>query len=127
MSSSIQTASMDGANLQTLHSTRLVHPNDISLDIPSQKIYWTDGVMGTIEFSDYNGANRGQFLLLPSTYLYGMTLDPFLVFFGEWQNNTIRYAHKIDAQSPTLIINDDLTVSASGMVLVYPDRQPTGT
>ena len=124
--SSIQTASMDGSAKVTLHNTNMIHPNDIALDIPNQLIYWTDGYLGTIQFSNYSGLGRGSVIALPSAYLFGITLDPSLIFFGEWENNTIKYLHKLDDQSPVLIINDNFTTNAGGIVFVSPDKQPSG-
>ena len=123
--SSIQTSSMDGSNKGVLHSSGLLHPNDIAVDIPSQRIYWTDGFMGLIEYSNYDGTGRTTLVRI-SSYVFALTLDPFLIFFGEWSNNTIRYVHKLDNMSPILIINDDLMSSAKGLVLVHPNRQPAG-
>ncbi len=124
--SSIQSASMDGTSKGTLHSTGLTHPNDIALDLPMQRVYWTDGFMGTIEYSYYNGSSRTTLVQIDS-YIFGITLDTFLVFFSEWSNNTIRYVHKLDETSPILTINDNLRAYARGMVLVHPNRQPSGT
>lgn len=124
--SSIQRASMDGSNKETLHSTDMIQPNDISLDIPNQLIYWTDGYTSNIQYSNYSGLNRGILTQLPATYIFGLTLDSYLVFFAEWGNNTIQYLHKLDDQSPVLTINDNFTTNAGGIVLVYPDKQTTG-
>ena len=123
--STIQSASMDGANQGTIHSTSLTHPNDIALDIPAQRVYWTNGFQGSIEYSNYDGTNR-QTLAQIDSYIFGLTLDPYLIFFSEWGNNSIRYIHKLDDQSPVLVINDELTSSAKGLVLIHPNRQPAG-
>ena len=123
--SSVQSASMDGTGMGTLHTSGLIHPNDLALDIPSQQIYWTDGFLGAVEYSYYNGSGRTTLVQITS-YIFGISLDQFLVFFSEWGNNTIQYVHKLDSQSPVLTINDDLMSYAKGMVLVHPTKQPTG-
>ena len=124
--STIQTASMDGSAGSTLHQDGMIQPNNIALDIPSQVIYWTDGALSNIQYSNYSGLNRGVLIQLPSSYIFGISLDSFLVFFGDWGNNTIRYLHRLDDQSPVLVINDNLTTNAGEIVMVYPDKQPAG-
>lgn len=124
--STIQTASMDGSASSILHSDGMIQPNDIALDIRSQLLYWTDGVLSNIQYSNYTGENRGILIQVPFSYLFGISLDSFLIFFGEWGNNTLRYLHKLDDQSPVLIINDNLTTISGEIVLVSPDKQPRG-
>ena len=83
-------------------------------------------MVGVIQFSDYNGNNKGDFVQVPSSYLFGITLDSYVVFFGDWDANTISYAHKLDPDSPALIIKSNLTAIVDGMELVSPDKQAPG-
>ena len=82
-------------------------------------------MLGTIQFSNYDGSNIGLFHQDASKYFFGVTLDRYLVFFGDWMNNSISYAHKSDVDSPVLLLKDSLTPIAKGLELVTPNKQPT--
>ena len=123
---SIWSGSMDGLNGRTLH-TELYQPTSLTADIEAQKIYWTAGKMGKIESSDYNGNNRITLYENPNSYFFGIAQDDYLLFFGDWRNNTVSYTHKLDEESPVLVIKSNLTARANGMEVVYPGKQPPGT
>ena len=53
----IERAGMDGSSRQLIHSD-LQWPNGLALDYGTQRLYWTDTSANSIEYSDFNGANR---------------------------------------------------------------------
>lgn len=123
--SSIQSGSMDFSTIHLVH-TNLVQPNDIVLDLPNQQIYWTDGMLQTIKYSDYNGRNVGTFFSDSSAYLFGITLDSYIVYFSDWASNTVKYIHKFNPQGPVLTLKENNTAIASGLEVIEPNRQPNG-
>jgi len=49
---------MDGKNRAIIHNTGLYRPYALTLDIPTQTLYWADGYYNRIEKSNVDGTNR---------------------------------------------------------------------
>lgn len=54
----ILSASMDGRNKQELVQSGVEWPTGLTIDYPTQRLYWSDHRKGTIETSLYNGKDR---------------------------------------------------------------------
>lgn len=54
----IMSASMDGSNRQTLILHGVEWPTGLTIDYPSQRLYWADQRKGTLECSLLNGMDR---------------------------------------------------------------------
>lgn len=123
--STISSASMDFGSLRLLHND-LIQPNDIALDIESQMLYWTNGVRGTIQYSGYTSSVVGTFYTDTSAYLFGISLDRYIVYFSDWNSNTVNYMHKFNPDGPVLQLKDNSTALANGLEVVEDNRQPSG-
>ena len=55
----IMTAWMDGTHIRTVvnRNRRVIWPNGIAVDEIVQRIYWTDGFLHSISYSDFDGRN----------------------------------------------------------------------
>lgn len=62
---------MDASGRQVIISSNLTWPNGLAIDYGSQRLYWADAGMKTIEFSGLDGSKRKVkvALWLPSTAL----------------------------------------------------------
>jgi low-density lipoprotein receptor-related protein 1 (alpha-2-macroglobulin receptor) len=49
---------MDGSEREALVSNKIVYPYGIAVDLASQKVYWVDKFLDSIERIDYDGKNR---------------------------------------------------------------------
>ncbi|KAG8200378.1 hypothetical protein JTE90_028559 [Oedothorax gibbosus] len=54
----LERAQMDGSDRKKLVTEKIVNPNGLTLDIPTESIYWVDTYLGTIEKISYNGTLR---------------------------------------------------------------------
>ncbi len=115
---------MDGSNRQTLHSTGLVWPNDVTLDYPTRRLYWIDAFLDRIEHSNYDGTNRVT-LIGGLDHPFSLTIEGNLVFWSDWSDNSIRFAHK-SLNLGTAVLRDFLRVRPYGIAAVTPDRQADG-
>ncbi|GIY35944.1 prolow-density lipoprotein receptor-related protein 1 [Caerostris darwini] len=61
-SPALERAQMDGSNRTKLVSEKIVKPNGIAVDIPSENVYWIDIYLGTIERIKYDGTGRKTIL-----------------------------------------------------------------
>jgi len=49
---------MDGSNRYTMVDSKIVYPYGITVDLASQKVYWVDKFLDSIERIDYDKKNR---------------------------------------------------------------------
>lgn len=49
---------MDASNRIVIISTNLTWPNGLAIDYETQRLYWADAGMKTIEFGNFDGSDR---------------------------------------------------------------------
>lgn len=54
----IERAGMDASSRQVIISSNLTWPNGLAIDYGSQRLYWADAGMKTIEFAGLDGSRR---------------------------------------------------------------------
>lgn len=54
----IERAGMDASRRQVIISSNLTWPNGLAIDYASQRLYWADAGMKTIEFAGLDGSKR---------------------------------------------------------------------
>lgn len=54
----IERAGMDASDRLVIVSTNLTWPNGLAVDYQTQRLYWADAGMKTIEFGNFDGSNR---------------------------------------------------------------------
>ena len=126
----IERAGMDGSDRTVLHNTSLVWPNGITLDIPSQTIYWIDASLDTIEFSYTDGTGR-TLLERRSDEIFhpfSITLADDFLFWVDWVEQTIFTTHRDRPDDNIVRLNlfSSLLYPPHGIEAVTPERQPEG-
>ncbi|GBL77003.1 hypothetical protein AVEN_172270-1, partial [Araneus ventricosus] len=61
-SPALERAQLDGSDRTKLVSEKIVKPNGIAVDIPTESVYWIDFYLGTIETIKYDGTGRRTLL-----------------------------------------------------------------
>lgn len=89
--SSIERAHMDGSDIVSLVSSKIVYPLDITLDLANEHVYWVDTYTDIIERVDYDGKHRTPLKKYPNTE-YIKSLRSIVVFENaihviSWHNN----------------------------------------
>ena len=54
----IERAGMDASNRIVIISSNLTWPNGLAIDYETQRLYWADAGMKTIEFGNFDGSDR---------------------------------------------------------------------
>ena len=75
---------MDGLGRTILHSLHIIWPNALTIDLPSQTIYWADAKLHVIESSDYHGENRRPILTAGVLHPFGMSLFEDRLYWSDW-------------------------------------------
>ena len=123
----IERASMDGSGREVLQDEDLIWPNGLTLDYLANRVYWADAFLDKIEYSNLDGTSRIVLETEENGILhpFSLTLEGDLLFWTEWQNNSIFFTHKILGSTVSTITNN-LFVNPNVIEAVTPDRQVDG-
>ena len=121
----IEKAEMDGSGRQSIVTGNIVWPNGLTIDQATNRLYWVDAKLDTIEMTDLNGASR-QVLLSSADQIhpFGLALYESVLYWTDWNKKSIlRYnltsaKHETvipDLQQPMDIHVYDSTMSHSGI------------
>ena len=86
----IEKASMDGASRVVIHNTNLVWPNALTLDIPTQTLYWADANLDVVESSRVDGSNRQLITQVGLGHPFGIAVKNTVLYITDWTLNSIR-------------------------------------
>ena len=86
----IEKASMDGSGRVIIHNTSLTSPNALTLDIPSQTLYWADADLAKIESSRVDGSNRQLISQVGLSQPFAIAVKDTSIYFTDWTLNSIR-------------------------------------
>lgn len=143
-------ASMDGVGHTTLHSEHVTWPNALTIDLPTQTIYWADAKLHIIESSNYQGTVRRPILTSGVFHPFGISVFEDRLYWSDWFTlaivstgkevslNQSRIEDGISAQEDQLMQNQtdvqtnlfypmDLRVVHPVLQPSYPGGNPCGT
>ncbi len=124
----IERASMDGSNRKVLHRDHLNWPNALTIDHPTQTLYWADAKLHVIESCDINGFNRRPVLTEGVLHPFGMTVFENRLYWSDWNSLAILSVTKGIGQNRSTIEDeisaheDQLTQNATDVLtdLFFP-------
>ena len=123
----IEKASMDGANRRILHSTGLVWPNGLALDIQTQTLFWADSSLDKIECSAVDGSNRQLIFQAQDSFQpFGIAVSFGGIYITDWENNAIRYIRSGENEATELTRFSSSCDRPSGIQFVSQYKQPPG-
>ena len=100
-------------------SDRIIHsdlrnPSQVSVNWITQKLYWCDTILSTIEYSDFEGGNR-QSLLQNITGIETIALDPCgdYIYWISKEKTYVIYKMKLDGTDKRAIVSSGLVAPNS--------------
>ena len=117
----IEKASMDGTEREVIHNTRLTWPNGLTLDHPTQLLYWIDANLDQIESSHVNGSNRVIITNSNVNRPFSITLVRDTLYFTD--RRTIKSVPKTGGTAQAVT---NLCEISSGIEAIAEERQPMG-
>ena len=86
----IEQAGMDGSARQAIVTENLGWPNGLTIDQPTNRLFWVDTKLDKIEVSDLNGRKR-QLIMSSSTNIhpYGLAVHQNLLYWTDWNTKSI--------------------------------------
>ena len=116
----IEKAEMDGSGRQSIVTGNIVWPNGLTIDQATNRLYWVDAKLDTIEMTDLNGASR-EVLLSSADQIhpFGLALYENALYWTDWKKKSIlRYdltSGKHETVIPDLPLPMDIHVYDSTM------------
>jgi len=86
----IEQAGMDGSARRSIVTGNLVWPNGLTIDQATNRLFWVDAKLNTIEVSDLSGGNRR--LLMSSSaniHPYGLAVYENVLYWTDWNTESI--------------------------------------
>ncbi|CEF65737.1 LDLR class B repeat and Epidermal growth factor-like domain and EGF-like calcium-binding domain and Low-density lipoprotein (LDL) receptor class A repeat and Six-bladed beta-propeller, TolB-like domain-containing protein [Strongyloides ratti] len=101
----IASANMDGSNFKKIITDGIVWPNALTIDIYSNKIYWADAFLDTIQSANLDGSLRKTIISDPASvpHVFGMTIYNDYIYWTDWTYRGILKANKKDGNNVTVL------------------------
>ncbi|XP_077869877.1 low-density lipoprotein receptor-related protein 2-like [Saccoglossus kowalevskii] len=120
----IERAGMDGSDRTVIVTDRIYWPNGLTLDLPTERVYFGDRRLDFIEFCDYDGNNRHH--VIGSTQfisgLHHMALFEDFVYWTDRENNEAMRVNKYTGQNRSAVVSLSHPL---GIHINHPALQPT--
>nr|XP_018901907.1 PREDICTED: prolow-density lipoprotein receptor-related protein 1 [Bemisia tabaci] len=118
----LERSKMDGSNRQKLIDNKIVYPYGVTVDFPSQHVYWVDTYLDFVERIDYDGKNRRTIAKgFPVQNLYDVTVFENNLFVTSWRNETILRLNKFKSNDHGMLINSSRPFAIR---VFHQQRQP---
>ena len=121
----IEKASMDGSGRVVIHNTSLTWPNALTLDIPTQTLYWADARLDKVESSRVDGSNRRLIAQREVDHPFGIVVRSNVIYFSDWTQSTIRSIGSNETAA-TVLYSLYACGRPSGIQIVNQFRQISG-
>ncbi|KAJ8870464.1 hypothetical protein PR048_029486 [Dryococelus australis] len=104
---------LDGTNRTVLVNQKIVYPYGVTVDFPTQHLYWVDTYLDCIERVNYDGSNRrtiikgnpSHSLLFQVQNLYDITVFENNLFVTSWRHQSIIRLNKFQSQDHEMVGN----------------------
>ena len=123
---------MDGNERRDFVVTELSQPNGITIDLVSERVYWSDADLDKLEFISYDGSSRTSVETEATGLLhpFAVSVGSDVLFWSDWATNSIYATHKEHGANDG---NGYFATIASfpstpyGVEALHLDRQPYGS
>ncbi|XP_054162427.1 low-density lipoprotein receptor-related protein 4-like [Oppia nitens] len=118
----IERAFMDGTGRIAIVETSLFWPNGLTIDHPSNRLYWVDAKHHVIECSNLDGTDRRRVVDGELQHPFAITMFEDNLYWTDVQTKSILMASKLNGKNVTIVHNKlhfpmDVTI-------LHPLRQP---
>ncbi|XP_074881208.1 low-density lipoprotein receptor isoform X2 [Buteo buteo] len=125
-SAKIAKGGLNGADQFPLVTEGIEWPNGITLDLPSQRLYWVDSRLHALSSVDVDGGHRRTLLADPQvlSHPFAVTVFEDTVFWSDVLSEAIFSANRRTGADLRRVAQD--LFSPEDIVLLHPLRQPPG-
>uniref|UniRef100_A0A8B9QLC8 Low density lipoprotein receptor n=1 Tax=Apteryx owenii TaxID=8824 RepID=A0A8B9QLC8_APTOW len=125
-SAKIAKSGLNGADNFALVTEGIEWPNGITLDLPSQRLYWVDSRLHALSSVDVDGGNRRTVLTDPHALAHPFAVTVFedTVFWTDVDNEAIFSANRLTGTEVKTVAEN--LFSPEDLVLYHALKQPAG-
>ena len=100
----IEKAEMDGTGRRSIVTGNLSWPNGLTIDQATNRLYWADAKLDTIEMSDLNGGNR-QLILSSAAGIhpFGLAFYENVLYWTDWNKKSILRYNLTSGKQKTVV------------------------
>uniref|UniRef100_A0AAR2M5Q5 EGF-like domain-containing protein n=1 Tax=Pygocentrus nattereri TaxID=42514 RepID=A0AAR2M5Q5_PYGNA len=103
---SILRSTLTGRNIRLVVSERILTPNGLTIDHRAEKLYFSDGSLGSLERCDYDGAHRYVVLKAGPGTFFGLALYGEFLFWSDWEQHAVMRSDKLTGADVTVLRAD---------------------
>uniref|UniRef100_A0AC35TMH7 EGF-like domain-containing protein n=1 Tax=Rhabditophanes sp. KR3021 TaxID=114890 RepID=A0AC35TMH7_9BILA len=120
----IASANMDGSEFKRIITDGIVWPNGLTVDVYTNKIYWGDAFLDSIQSADLDGQNRNFIIQNPAQvpHIFGMTVSNSYLYWTDWTTKGIVRANKKTGANLEILAQTALLPYS--IKLYHPSAQP---
>ncbi|RWS07607.1 low-density lipoprotein receptor-related protein 4-like protein [Dinothrombium tinctorium] len=118
----IEKAFIDGTGRIAIVNSSLFWPNGLTIDYPSNRIYWVDAKHHVIESSNFDGTDRKSVIEGNLPHPFAVTVFEDNIYWTDWHTKSIHSAIKLTGEDAR-IVHGKLHFPMDIMIL-HPLRQP---
>ena len=122
----IERSNQDGSSRQVIVETDMVWPNGLAIDYVTNKIYWADGKLSTIESADFDGKNRQVVLKSKAFIQHPFAVDVFEdeIYWSDWAQLSVLKTNKFGVSNGTVEQVLGPLHSVNDIAIVHTSSQP---
>ncbi|RXG71249.1 Low-density lipoprotein receptor-related protein 4 [Armadillidium vulgare] len=118
----IEKAAMDGTSRKVLIGERLFWPNGITIDYPTETLYWVDAKQHVIESAYIDGTKRRKINEHKIPHPFGITVFEDRLYWTDWKTRSIHSINKRTGRDSNVVHSD--VAFLMGIKSMHPQRQP---
>ncbi|XP_054720835.1 low-density lipoprotein receptor-related protein 2-like [Uloborus diversus] len=122
----IYKSGMDGSNRITLVSTNIFWPNGIAVDHTTNRLFWTDAQLHTIESITLDGINRKVIIKDSVYHPYSLTVFEDNLYWTDWNTFSLDACNKFTGRKTTLMVREN-GKHIMGVHVYHPVLAPAAT
>ncbi|KAL7834135.1 hypothetical protein AOLI_G00290950 [Acnodon oligacanthus] len=103
---SILRSTLTGRNIRLVVSERILTPNGLTIDHRAEKLYFSDGSLGSLERCDYDGAHRYVVLKAGPGTFFGLAVYGEFLFWSDWERRAVMRSDKLTGADVTVLRAD---------------------
>ncbi|XP_058806257.1 vitellogenin receptor-like [Phymastichus coffea] len=101
---------MDGSKRQLFIKDKLGWPNGLTIDYPSERLYWVDAKLKVIESIHLDGVNRRTVLHDVAKHPYSIAIFGNRLYWSDWSTNSIHSCNKFTGKDFTTLVQKNETL-----------------
>ncbi|XP_054718502.1 LOW QUALITY PROTEIN: low-density lipoprotein receptor-related protein 2-like [Uloborus diversus] len=122
----IYKSGMDGSNRTALVSTNIFWPNGIAVDHTTNRLFWTDARLHSIESITLDGSDRKTIIKDSVHHPYSLTVFEDNLYWSDWNTFSLDSCNKFTGHKMTLMVREN-GKHIMGVHVYHPVLAPAAT